>query len=120
MKIYIHQAPKEKMEASASNRARAVMAISGFDPGTELGISARSVFRDLGLRLQLLLQLDQLRVTVVPPVQVFSVLLIDRDREPDPVLDVAQFDKTVFPIIQVDSIILGNAIRFIEAIFNVE
>ena len=67
-----------------------------------------------------LLHLEQLRVSVLSPVNVFAKLLIDRDSQSDPAFDVAQLDKTVLPIIQVDSVVLGDAIRFIQSIFDIE
>ena len=41
-------------------------------------------------------------------VDVSAVLLIDRDRE-DAAFDFAQFNETVFPIIQVDTVIRGDS-----------
>lgn len=57
---------------------------------------------------------------MLSPIDVFAVLLIDRDGESDPTFDVAQFDKTVLPIIQVNAVVLGDAIRFIQAVLDIE
>ena len=68
----------------------------------------------------MLVHLKQLRVSVLAPVDVLPVLLVDLDSETDPAFDVAQFNETMLSIIQVDAVIVRDAISFIQSIFDVE
>ena len=79
-----------------------------------------SMLRRLGPRFQLLLHLYQLRITVLPPIDVCAVFLVERDGQANSAFKLAQFDITMLPIIQVNSVILRNGIRFIEAIFKIK
>jgi hypothetical protein len=79
-----------------------------------------SVLRRLRLRFQLLLYVEQLTVPILSPVKIFAVFLIDCHSKSDPVFDVAQFDKAVLPVIQIDTVFLENTIRSIQAILDIE
>src|SRR5260370_37428792 len=81
---------------------------------------ANSILRCLRLRSQLLLDLEQLPISALSPVKIPAVLSINCTGEFDATFEVAQLDKGELPIIQVDAIFLGDAIGFVQAVFDIE
>jgi len=81
---------------------------------------ANSVLRRLRLNSQLLLDLEQLPISVLPPVKILAVLPINCTGEFDATFEVAQLDKGELPIIQVDAIFLGDAIGFVQTVLDIE
>jgi len=47
-------------------------------------------------------------------------LLVERDGKADSAFNFAQFDKAMFAVIQLHSVVLGNGVCFIEAIFDIK
>ena len=68
----------------------------------------------------MLVDLEQLPIPVLPPVKIPAVLAINSIGEFDATLEIAQLDKGELPIVQVDARFLGNAIGFVQAVFDIE